>query len=140
MWRKAILVVMLVGFTTVAVSCGGGDGDGSPTAPSTVFQGTFSLESVTSTDNGVTVTFTPPTVTGSVTVMPDGTYSATMHWPEAGIINDAWTGTWTRNGNQLTVIDEDGTPLSGTLSEDWNQFTLIVTVEGATAIFTYLRV
>ena len=133
---KKLAIPLLV--CLMAFSCSSDDGD-SPTAPSEVFQGTFTLQSMTATQDGVTVIIGPPTVTGTLVVRPDNTYTVTMNWPEADINNETSSGTWERNGNQVTINDDDGTVSTATVSADENQLTVIEVEEGVAATITFVR-
>jgi len=132
---KRFSILLVLGLFVISCS----SGSDSPSTPSEVFQGTFVLQSVSATDSGTTVTFSPPAVTGTLTVRPDNTYTSTMNWPEAGINNETSSGTWTLNGNQLTANDDDGTTETFTVSADQNQISLSMIEQGATATITFVR-
>ena len=120
------------------VACGGGDGD-SPTSPtmSTVV-GTFSLTEVQVTSAAGTQTFTPPTVTGSLTLNADGTFSVWLRAPDFGI-DDRDGGTYTVSGSTLTVRYADGSSESAVISDDSNRIVFTDTDDGETVTATFSR-
>ena len=133
---KKLAIPLLV--CLMAFSCSSDDGD-SPTAPSGVFQGTFVVLSMSIDEGGTTVTIAPPAVTGTLTVRPDNTFTVTINSPDAGIDDVTSSGTWERNGNQVTITDDDGTVSTATISADENQLTVIETEEGATITILFVR-
>ena len=133
--KKAAAFLLL---SLMVVSCDG-NGNGDATGPSEVFQGTFRLESITGTQEGITATVTPPAATGTLVVRPDNTYTISINWPEAGLINETSSGTWTREGNTITATDADGSVIVATLSDDQNTVTFGVVEEGLTGTITYAR-
>jgi hypothetical protein len=136
MIMKKLAIPLLV--CLMAFSCSSDDGD-SPTGPSEVFQGTFTLQSASATQDGVTVTVGPPTATGTLVVRPDNTYTITTNWPDAGINNETSSGTWTMSGNQITATDNDGTVVTVIVSADQNQLTLTLVEEGVPVAIIYIR-
>ena len=138
---KRAAAVLLVSLMVFACN-GNGDGNGSPTGPSQaqVLQGTFTLTSLTASEEGTTVTLTPPAVTGTLTLGPDNRYTITINWPAGGLINETSSGTYMVNGNVITATDDDGTVVTAMVSADQNTLTFTLVEEGVTGNLTYARV
>lgn len=133
---KKLAILLLI--CLMAFSCSSnGDGD-STTGPTEVFQGTFTLQSMSVTEEGVVITVGPPAATGTLVIRPDNTYTLSLTATEAGVTETS-SGTWTMNGNQITATDSDGTVTIVDVSADRNQLSFTVTEEGITVTATFTR-
>jgi hypothetical protein len=128
--KRIAALTLLAAF--VFVSCSSGGGDGGPTAPSEVMEGTFILQQLTATEGTTVTTFTPPAVTGQIIVTPDGRFQATMDMPIGGV-SGTWTGSYFVSGTSLTLNYDDGNVEVWTISPDRTQVST-TEVEGTITI------
>jgi hypothetical protein len=125
--KRIAALTLLAAF--VFVSCSSGGGDGGPTAPSEVMEGTFILQQITLTEGTTITTLAPPAATGQVVVTPDGRFQATMDMPIGGV-SGSWAGSYIVSGTSLTLNYDDGAVEVWTISPDRNQVST-TEIEGA---------
>jgi WD40 repeat protein len=135
--RRSFAFVLFFVLALSDLSCGGGS-DGSPTAPSGAFEGTFVLETVNGTMEGQPITLVPPAITGSVVFSPDGRFAGTLSAPAFEIAESA-SGSYTVTNSSLTLNYDDGTVEVWTLSEDRNRMSGNFTEEGVDLAVTWVR-
>jgi len=134
--RRLCVIVLFCVLALSGLSCSGGS-DGSPTAPSGAFEGTFVIEKVNGTVDGQPITLVPPAITGSVVFSPDGRFAGTLSAPAFDLAESA-TGSYTVTDSSLMLNYDDGTVQVWTLSEDRNRMSGSFTEGGVDLAVTWV--
>ena len=129
--KRLGLFLLAVFMMAGATGCGGGDDDFSPTAAN--MAGVYTFTKVTYTEGGLTATFVPPDISGTLNLTTAGTYTIDLTIKGERITG---SGTYAISGDTFIVDGGDG---SGTITDDGRMLSLTIVEGGQMLIMEFAR-